>query len=125
MLNIATHANGQLFNEEIKPLKVLPNFQPIWVNLESPTMTKKRWIKQFYIQSIAQDVIDEAVEDPAHSFAGKNGDVHVRSDTLVAGVYGMSLKCPIWKCQLGWPTPIPPTWCLTARWLQRCTSVTD
>ena len=48
MLNIFTLANGRLVQEEIEALEELSKFQPIWVDLESPTVEEKRWIKQYY-----------------------------------------------------------------------------
>ena len=44
MLNIFTLANGRLFQEEIESLEELSQFQPIWVDLESPTVEEKRWV---------------------------------------------------------------------------------
>ena len=44
MLNIFTLVNGRLFQEEIESLEELSRFQPIWVDLESPTPEEKRWI---------------------------------------------------------------------------------
>ena len=52
MLNIFTLANGRLFQEEIESLEELSQFQPIWVDLESPTVEEKRWVKQYYGLSI-------------------------------------------------------------------------
>jgi magnesium transporter len=48
MLNIFSLANGRLFQEEIESLEELAKFQPIWVDLESPTLEEKRWVKQHY-----------------------------------------------------------------------------
>ena len=59
MLNIFTLANGRLFQEEIESLEELSKFQPIWVDLESPTLEEKRWIKQYYGLSIPEDAMDE------------------------------------------------------------------
>ena len=44
MLNIFSLANGRLVQEEIESLEELARFQPIWVDLESPTLQEKRWI---------------------------------------------------------------------------------
>src|SRR3989344_1911893 len=55
MLNIFTLANGRLFQEEIESLEELTKFQPIWVDLEAPTLEEKRWIKQHYGLSIPDD----------------------------------------------------------------------
>ncbi len=84
MLNIFTLSNGRLFQEEIESLEELSQFQPIWVDLESPTIEEKRWIKQYYGLSIPEDAMDEDIEESARFYAEDNGDVHIRSDFLVA-----------------------------------------
>ncbi len=84
MLNIFTLANGRLFQEEIESLEELSKFQPIWVDLESPTAEEKRWIKQYYGLSIPEDVMDEDIEESARFYAEDNGEIHIRSDFLVA-----------------------------------------
>ena len=84
MLNIFTLANGRLFQEEIESLEELSKFQPIWVDLESPTPDEKRWIKQYYGLSIPEDVMDEDIEESARFYAEDNGEIHIRSDFLVA-----------------------------------------
>lgn len=84
MLNIFTLSNGRLFQEEIESLEELSRFQPIWVDLESPTLEEKRWIKQYYGLSIPDDAMDEDIEESARFYAEDNGDVHIRSDFLVA-----------------------------------------
>jgi magnesium transporter len=84
MLNIFTLANGRLFQEEIESLEELSKFQPIWVDLESPTLEEKRWIKQYYGLSIPDDAMDEDIEESARFYAEDNGEIHIRSDFLVA-----------------------------------------
>nr|WP_145549195.1 magnesium/cobalt transporter CorA [Variovorax boronicumulans] len=84
MLNIFTLANGRLVQEEIDSLEELSQFQPIWVDLESPTPDEKRWIKQYYGLSIPEDVTDEDIEESARFYEEDNGDLHVRSDFLIA-----------------------------------------
>lgn len=84
MLNIFTLANGRLFQEEIESLEELSQFQPIWVDLESPTLEEKRWIKQYYGLSIPEDAMDEDIEESARFYAEDNGELHIRSDFLVA-----------------------------------------
>jgi magnesium transporter len=83
MLNIFTLANGRLFQEEIESLEELSRFQPIWVDLESPTVEEKRWVKQYYGLSIPDDAMDEDIEESARFYAEDNGDIHIRSDFLV------------------------------------------
>src|SRR3954451_9797152 len=85
MLNIFTLANGRLVQEEIEALEELSQFQPIWVDLESPTIEEKRWIKQYYDLSIPEDAMDEDIEESARFYEEDNGDLHIRSDFLIAG----------------------------------------
>jgi magnesium transporter len=83
MLNIFTLANGRLFQEEIESLEELSQFQPIWVDLESPTVDEKRWIKQYFGLSIPDDAMDEDIEESARFYEEDNGDLHIRSDFLL------------------------------------------
>ena len=83
MLNIFTLANGRLFQEEIESLEELSQFQPIWVDLESPTIDEKRWIKQYYGLSIPEDAMDEDIEESARFYEEDNGELHIRSDFLI------------------------------------------
>lgn len=85
MLNIFTLANGRLFQEEIESLEELSRFQPVWVDLESPTIEEKRWVKQYYGLSIPEDAMDEDIEESARFYEEDNGDLHIRSDFLIAG----------------------------------------
>jgi Mg2+ and Co2+ transporters len=80
MLNIFTLANGRLVQEEIESLEELARFQPIWVDLESPTVDEKRWVKQHYGLSIPEDATDEDIEESARFYEEDNGDLHIRSD---------------------------------------------
>ncbi len=83
MLNIFTLANGRLFQEEIESLEELSQFQPIWVDLESPTADEKRWIAQYFGLSIPDDAMDEDIEESARFYEEDNGDLHIRSDFLL------------------------------------------
>ncbi|MEO7108561.1 MAG: magnesium/cobalt transporter CorA [Rhodoferax sp.] len=84
MLNIFTLVNGRLFQEEIESLEELSQFQPIWVDLESPTVEEKRWVKQYYGLSIPEDAMDEDIEESARFYEEDNGELHIRSDFLIA-----------------------------------------
>ena len=84
MLNIFTLANGRLFQEEIESLEELSRFQPIWVDLEAPTMEEKRWVAQYYGLSIPEDAMDEDIEESARFYEEDNGELHIRSDFLIA-----------------------------------------
>jgi magnesium transporter len=83
MLNIFTLANGRLFQEEIESLEELSQFQPIWVDLESPTLEEKRWVAQYFGLSIPEDAMDEDIEESARFYEEDNGDLHIRSDFLL------------------------------------------
>jgi Mg2+ and Co2+ transporter CorA len=69
--------------EEIESLEDLSRFQPIWVDLESPTLEEKRWIKQHYGLSIPEDAMDEDIEESARFYEEDNGELHIRSDFLI------------------------------------------
>jgi magnesium transporter len=73
-----------LVQEEIESLEELSKFQPIWVDLESPTVEEKRWIKQYYGLSIPEDAMDEDIEESARFYEEDNGELHIRSDFLIA-----------------------------------------
>ncbi|QNP47566.1 magnesium/cobalt transporter CorA [Diaphorobacter aerolatus] len=83
MLNIFTLANGRLVQEEIESLEELKRFQPIWVDLESPTVEEKRWVTQHYGLSIPEDATDDDLEESARFYEEDNGELHIRSDFLV------------------------------------------
>jgi magnesium transporter len=83
MLNIFTLANGRLVQEEIEALEELSRFLPIWVDLQSPTLEEKRWIKQYYGLSIPEDAMDDDIEESARFYEEDNGELHIRSDFLI------------------------------------------
>ncbi|WP_367066597.1 magnesium/cobalt transporter CorA [Oryzisolibacter sp. LB2S] len=83
MLNIFSLVNGRLVQEEIDSLEELTRFQPIWVDLESPTLQEKRWIKQHYGLSIPEDAMDDDIEESARFYEEDNGELHIRSDFLI------------------------------------------
>ena len=83
MLNIFSLVNGRLVQEEIESLEELTRFQPIWVDLESPTREEKRWVTQHYGLSIPEDAMDEDIEESARFYEEDNGELHIRSDFLV------------------------------------------
>src|SRR3982751_4549962 len=83
MLNIFTLANGRLVQEEIEALEELSKFHPIWVDLESPSVEEKRWVKQYYGLSIPEDVTDDDIEESARFYEEDNGELHIRSDFLI------------------------------------------
>jgi magnesium transporter len=84
MLNVFTLSNGRLLQEEIDSLEDLSRFRPIWVDLEQPTPEEKRWVKQYYGLSIPEDAMDDDIEESARFYEEDNGELHIRSDFLVA-----------------------------------------
>ena len=84
MLNVFTLVNGRLFQEEIESLEELSKFQPIWVDLESPTPEEKQWVRQYFGLLIPDDVMDEDIEESARFYEEDNGELHIRSDFLIA-----------------------------------------
>ena len=86
MLNIFSLANGRLFQEEISSQEELSQFRPIWVDLESPTLEEKRWISQHFAVHIPEDAMDEDIEESARFYEEDNGELHIRSDFLIADI---------------------------------------
>ena len=84
MLNIFSLVNGRLFQEEIESLADLANYNPIWVDLESPTIEEKRWVKQHYGLAIPEDAMDEDIEESARFYEEDDGNLHIRSYFLIA-----------------------------------------
>lgn len=83
MLNIFSLSNGRLVQEDIASLEDLAKFQPIWVDLESPTSEEKRWVAQYYGLSIPDDAMDLDIEESARFYEEDNGELHIRSDFLL------------------------------------------
>ena len=123
MLNIFTLANGRLFQEEIESLEELTKFQPIWVDLESPTVEEKRWIKQHYELSIPEDAMDDDIEAAAKVFVEgvshatrdyvtEDDSVSVLQDSDVGGRYGYmraNAVPPLHRTRMHLLIPFPPT----------------
>ncbi|MCX7693974.1 magnesium/cobalt transporter CorA [Tepidimonas taiwanensis] len=84
MLNVFTLVNGRLFQEEIDSLEDLARFKPIWVDMEDPTPEERRWVRQHFGLSIPEDAMDDDIEESARFFEEDNGELHVRSDFLIA-----------------------------------------
>ena len=96
MLNVFTLSNGRLVQEEIAALEELAQFQPVWVDLESPTLEEKRWIQQYYGLSIPADAMDLDIEESAR-FTKKT----MASCTFAATFYSMTKTI---HAACAWPT---------------------
>jgi len=84
MLNVFTLANGRLFQEEIDSLDELTPARPVWVDLEDPTPEEKGWIAVKFGLVIPGDIIDDDLEESARFYEEDNGELHIRSDFLIA-----------------------------------------
>jgi magnesium transporter len=87
MLNVFTLANGRLAQEEIESLdalaQALNHVQPIWVDLDAPTVEEKGWIAQHFGVTIPADAVDDDLEESARFYEEDNGELHIRSDFLI------------------------------------------
>jgi magnesium transporter len=89
MLNVFTLASGRLFQEEIDSLDALRTVQPVWVDLDAPTVEEKGWIAEHFGVTIPADAVDEDLEESARFYEEDNGELHIRSDFLIGdGVAG-------------------------------------
>ncbi|HUP10294.1 MAG TPA: CorA family divalent cation transporter, partial [Caldimonas sp.] len=83
MLNVFTLAAGRLFQEEIDTLDALRRVQPVWVDLDAPTLEEKGWIAEHFGVTIPADAVDEDLEESARFYEEDNGELHIRSDFLI------------------------------------------
>ncbi len=83
MLNVFTLVNGRLVQQEIDSLQALAGVQPVWVDLENPSLDEKSWIEQRFGLSIPSDAVDDDLEESARFYEEDNGELHIRSDFLV------------------------------------------
>jgi magnesium transporter len=90
MLNVFTLANGRLFQEEIESLDELSRVQPIWVDLDAPTLEEKSWVAQHFGLEIAQDAMGDDLEESARFYEEPNGELHIRSDFLIDNAHQTS-----------------------------------
>ena len=83
MLNVFTLASGRLFQEEIDTRDALRRVQPVWVDLDAPTLEEKGWIAEHFGVTIPADAVDEDLEESARFYEEDNGELHIRSDFLI------------------------------------------
>ncbi|MFZ2652890.1 MAG: magnesium/cobalt transporter CorA [Burkholderiaceae bacterium] len=83
MLNVFTLANGRLFQEEIASLEALAEVQPVWVDLDAPSVAEKSWIAQRFGVTIPLDAVDDDLEESARFYEEDSGELHIRSDFLI------------------------------------------
>jgi magnesium transporter len=96
MLNVFTLDNGRLkgglFQEEIETAEDLAQSRPVWVDLESPSLEEKGWIRDRFGLTIPEDIVDEDLEESARFYEEDNGELHIRSDFLIEGDDGQEGK---------------------------------
>src|SRR5262245_41179706 len=83
MLNVFTLANGRLFQEEIDSAAALAHVQPVWVDLQEPTVEEKAWITERFGLQIPENVVSDDIEESARFYEEANGQLHIRSDFLI------------------------------------------
>jgi len=88
MLNVFTLDNGRLSgrplqDDEIDNPDALADVQPVWVDLEAPTASEKRWIAERFGLVIPDDIVDDDLEESARFYEEDNGELHIRSDFLI------------------------------------------
>ena len=71
MLNVFKLASGRLFQEEIDTLEGLRRVQPVWVDLDAPTLEEKGWIAEHFGLTIPSDAVDDDLEESARFYEGK------------------------------------------------------
>lgn len=84
MLNVFSLASGRLFQEEIESADALSHVRPVWVDLDAPTPEEKGWIAGRFGLVLPADMADDDLEESARFYEGDNGELHMRSDFLIA-----------------------------------------
>ncbi len=84
MLNVFTLAQGRLVQQEITSPDMLAGVQPVWVDLESPMAIEKGWIAAHFGLTIPDNIVDDDLEESARFYEEDNGELHIRSDFLIA-----------------------------------------
>ena len=84
MLNVFTLAQGRLVQQEITSPDMLAGVQPVWVDLESPMAIEKGWIAAHFGLMIPDNIVDDDLEESARFYEEDNGELHIRSDFLIA-----------------------------------------
>jgi magnesium transporter len=90
MLNVFTLVSGRLFQEEIESLDELSRVQPIWVDLDAPTLEEKSWVAQHFGLEIPEDAVGDDLEESARFYEEPNGELHIRSDFLIENAHQTS-----------------------------------
>ena len=64
--------------------KSCPSSTPFGSIWSRPTPEEKRWISQHFGVQIPEDAMDEDIEESARFYEEDNGELHIRSDFLIA-----------------------------------------
>jgi magnesium transporter len=83
MLNVFTLVNGRLFQEEIDSYEALEKLNPIWVDLQAPSLMELRWLDRRFALKVPLDAVDDDLEESARFYEEDNGELHIRSDFLI------------------------------------------
>jgi magnesium transporter len=80
MINAFELKNGRLQQRPIHQLEDLTGFMPVWVDLESPTLQERLWIKETF-DLILPDEDDIAnIEASARYYEAEDASLHIRTD---------------------------------------------
>jgi magnesium transporter len=84
MLNVFTLVNGRLFQEEIDSYETLEKLNPIWVDLQAPSLMELRWLDRRFALKVPLDAVDDDLEESARFYeAEEDGALHIRSDFII------------------------------------------
>jgi magnesium transporter len=84
MLNVFRQVNGRLLQEEIESAEELTRVQPVWVDMDAPTAQEIGWIAGRFGLAIPGNIVDDDLEESARFYEQDNGELHIRSDFLIA-----------------------------------------
>jgi magnesium transporter len=84
MLNVFTLVNGRLFQEEIDSYETLEKLNPIWVDLQAPSLMELRWLDRRFALKVPLDAVDADLEESARFYEDEDDEaLHIRSDFII------------------------------------------
>ena len=90
MINVFVLQNGRLSQVNIETRNDLERATPIWVDLTDPSDEERDWVRGIYGVTLPDEDEVKDIEASARYYEADNGDLHLRSDFLLAEDEGES-----------------------------------
>src|SRR6476660_742054 len=84
MINVFVLQNGRLNQVPIDTREDLESVEPVWVDLTDPTDDERSWVKAIYGVILPGEDEVKDIEASSRYYEAENGDLHLRTDFLLA-----------------------------------------